>query len=219
MPEMGLPADKIQHPETRSMAFYDVKAEAEEEAKDVVNSMIEFYLDDELAKQPYVKRKKKADITALAHIIFALKTQQHGIIKLFEEIDMGNMNNKYFDVLERMQGRLESLTKNQMAFRHVLEESYKKIRDDNNDNKAKNPKTVDAPPGSVVVLDDGMKSRGTKEIIEAIRPELGTNGTMIHGGLVDAKQRPDNPHGETEEKPKEHPDPVDEVMFLPTEDK
>lgn len=215
MPEMGLPAEKIQHPDTRSMKHYDVKDESFDEAEDTIDAMIEYYLDPVLEKKPHIKRKKKADIIALTHIFFALKTQQHAIIKLLEEIDIGNMNTKLFDVLERMQGRLESLGKNQLAFRHALEESYKQAMADELVKRDRDPKTIDAKDGDVTVMDGaGMKSRGTKDIIAAVKPEK-SDYTMEHAGLVDARSRPDNPDT-TERAVDVKPEPTfDDDMFLP----
>jgi hypothetical protein len=220
MPEMGLPSDRIQHPDTRSMKHYDVQEESFDEAEDTIDAMIEYYLDPLLEKKPHIKRKKKADIIALTHIFFGLKTQQHAIIKLLEEIDIGNMNTKLFDVLERMQGRLESLTKNQLAFRHALEESYKQAMAEERARRDQEPRTVDAKEGefSVVALPEageGMSARGTKNIITAVKPEK-VDLKHEHGGLVDARSRPDNPHGGTDsrqEMPKT--DDIDDELFLP----
>jgi hypothetical protein len=214
MPEMGLPADKIQHPDTRSMKHYDVKDESFDEAEDTVDAMIEYYLDPILEKKPHIKRKKKADIIALTHIFFGLKTQQHAIIKLLEEIDIGNMNTKLFDVLERMQGRLESLTKNQMIFRHTLEESYKQAMSEELMKRETEPKVVDAKEGDVTILDgvSGLKSRGTKDIIAAVKPEK-SDYNMTHAGLVDARSRPNTTETEKEEEKPEAD--FDDNMFLP----
>jgi hypothetical protein len=213
--------EKIQHPDTRTMNFYTVKEESFDEAEDTIDAMIEFYLDPTLEKKPHVKRKKKADIISLMHIFFQLKTQQHAVIKLMEEIDMGNMNTKLFEVLERMQGRLESLTKSQLMYRHALEESYKKVKEDDLRMEATRPKNVNgidiehAGGETRIVAGEGFKSRGTKNIIDSLETESGGKGSLDDSaGKVDARVRPLNPHPD-EEKIIDVIEHVSDDMFNP----
>lgn len=220
MPSSEL-TEKIQHPETRSMNFYQVREESFNEAEDTVDAMVEFYLDPALEKKPHVKRKKKADIIALTHIFFQLKTQQHAIIKLMEEIDMGNMNNKLFEVLERMQGRLESLTKSQMMYRHALEESYKKVKEDDMRAESTRPRTIDIDHEDVTAktakTGESFKSRGTKNIIDSLQVDTNGQGELTDsGGMVDARVRPPSPNPEDNaEKHKDAEEHFDDEMFLP----
>jgi len=220
MPHSEL-VEKIQHPDTRTLKLYDVKDESFDEAEDTIDAMIEFYLDPVLEKKPHVKRKKKADIIALTHIFFQLKTQQHAVIKLLEEIDMGNMNVKLFEVLERMQARLESLTKSQMMYRHALEESYKKVKEDDLRAEASRPKKLDVEHDGhdakpEIIDGEPYKSRGTKNIINSLNVDtVGSGSLNDSGGLVDARSRPESPHPEQEQK-HENTDPnYDDEMFGP----
>lgn len=218
MPEMGMPTDKIQHPDTRTMKFYTVKEEAEDEAEDTVDAMVEFYLDAVLEKKPQAKRKKKADIIALGHLFFMLKTQQHAVIKLMEEIDIGNMNVKLFEALERMQGRLESITKTSAQFRNALEQSYQAMmQDELRKREREGSKTIDVDHEELKVMPgETIKSRGTKEIMSMIRPDemLGSKDKMEPAGLVDARVTRANPHQE-EKKHEEDNAHLTEDMFDP----
>lgn len=122
---------KLQHPDNKSMDFYAVKEETEAAAKNVLNSVMEFYLTKKMIKKDeYVKFKSKIDEMNMSNLQFSLRSTQHAIIKMLQEIDMGNTHPRIFEVLATLNNQLMVAVKHMASYMLTLEEGYKKIRDD-----------------------------------------------------------------------------------------
>ena len=222
------PLSKVQHPSTRNMDFYEVKGGIENESKKILKSVIEFYLDAKIIKKnEYIRFKQKVDEMTLSNIMFTLTTCQHAIIKLMEEIDMGNLHPRIFEVLAQLQGQQMSIVKHQAAYMITLEEGYKKIKDDYD--RVEMQKEIDAERGrdqTIDKLEGPVKSRGTKALMEGIQKNLKESADSdedenedyeeIKICLTDPNSRPENPmtFGKTIDKlDDENPLEIDEEMF------
>lgn len=192
---------KIQHPDTKSMKLYDVKKEVEDETKKLLKSVIDFYLDAKNIKKSeykeYVKYKNMVDEMTISNIIFSLKTTQHAIIKLMEEIDMGNMHPRIFEVLAQLQNQMMVVVKMQAAAMITVEEGYKKIKNDND--MMEYQKSLEKGTGEVEIKQlDGspLKTRGTKNLMLSIKSSLEANPTedILKPRLTDPSNRPINPY-------------------------
>ena len=170
------PLAKVQHPETKSMNFYSVKEDVEGESKKLLKSVIDFYLDAKVIKKnEYIKYKKAVDEMTLSNIIFSLKTTQHAIIKLMEEIDMGNIHPRIFEVLAQLQNQMMVVVKHQAAYMITLEEGYKKIKDDND--RVEYQKTLDknkddSDDPKELGEGESLKLRGTKGLMLSIKSKI-----------------------------------------------
>lgn len=171
------PLAKVQHPATKSMDFYTVKDEIETESKKLLKSVMDFYLDSKIIKKnEYVKYKKAVDEMTLSNIIFSLRTTQHAIIKLMEEIDMGNIHPRIFEVLAQLQNQMMVVVKHQAQYMISIEEGYKKIKDDHDriEYQKSLDKGSDKSDEDVKVLEEGasLKIRGTKGLMLSIKSKV-----------------------------------------------
>lgn len=169
------PLDKVQHPQTKQMDFYGVKEDVEGESKKLLKSVIDFYLDAKIIKKnDYLKYKKAVDEMTLSNIMFSLKTTQHAIIKLMEEIDMGNIHPRIFEVLAQLQNQMMVVVKHQAAYMITLEEGYKKIKDDHD--RVEYQKSLDksGPDDEMKPIGEGdsLKIRGTKGLMLSIKNKV-----------------------------------------------
>ena len=197
------PLAKVQHPNTRSMDFYGVRDEVEGESKKLLKSVIDFYLDAKMIKKnEYVKYKKAVDEMTLSNIMFSLKTTQHAIIKLMEEIDMGNLHPRIFEVLAQLQTQMMVVVKHQAAYMITVEEGYKKVKEDND--RIEYQKTLDKGDGDgeMKKIGDGeaLKIRGTKGLMLSIKSKIEdakvegeTRNDESKVRLTDPHNRPENP--------------------------
>lgn len=169
------PLAKVQHPNTKQMDFYNVKDEIEGESKKLLKSVIDFYLDAKIIKKnDYLKYKKAVDEMTLSNIIFSLKTTQHAIIKLMEEIDMGNIHPRIFEVLAQLQNQMMVVVKHQAAYMITLEEGYKKIKDDHDrvEYQKSLDKSGDTEETKAIGEGDSLKIRGTKGLMLSIKNKI-----------------------------------------------
>jgi hypothetical protein len=195
------PLAKVQHPNTKAMDFYSVKDEIEGESKKLLKSVIDFYLDAKVIKKnDYLKYKKAVDEMTLSNIIFSLRTTQHAVIKLMEEIDMGNLHPRIFEVLAQLQNQMMVVVKHQAAYMITLEEGYKKIKDDNDRieyqrslDKGKDDEDSMKPLGE----GDSLKIRGTKGLMLSIQDNL-KNKDKDDDDVPETKQRLTDPHNRPE---------------------
>jgi hypothetical protein len=75
-----------------------------------------------------VEFKKKADTMNLSAMMFQLKSAQHAITKILEEIDLGNMHPRLFEVLAQLQSQIMQMPKDYQAYLEKMEQNYKKTK-------------------------------------------------------------------------------------------
>lgn len=157
------------------MDYHNVKTSSDLASKEIIDSISEFYLDVEFIESiSYVKQKTNVDKITVSNLLFQMKTAEHAIIKLLEEIDGGNLHPRSFEVLASLQKSKMEIVKHLAQFMIVMENNYKTLRDDYRFKK------------SETGLDDAVriekvetnKFRGTRQLIETLReaiPESRTN--------------------------------------------
>jgi len=91
----------------RELNIDGVKTEVEIEARAILDSLSKFYNDmDNLSEDSYIKHKQKIDAMSISTMAFQIRTAQHAIAKLIEEIDSGRVEPRLFEVLAQLQRRL-----------------------------------------------------------------------------------------------------------------
>lgn len=163
--------DKIDHPNSEPMNIHAERIQLEKEAKKVLNSVMKFYVDQKyIKKNDYVIAKKKIDEMALSSIMFSLKFTQLAMIKLLEDIDMGNTHPRNFEALATLNNQLMSTIKHQAAYMVTLEEGYKKQQHDNT--MVEEMRKIQPEEETIDKLDGPVKVRGTKNLMETIQTKL-----------------------------------------------
>lgn len=126
---------KVSPPEMKRSTYMDfekIKEEADQRAGEIVDSIIEFYLDARMYEGPeahrFLKNKMEMDKMTVSNLIFQMKTAEHAITKLLEEIDSGNMHPRQFEVLASLQKSKMDIVKHLSFVSIQLENNYKIIR-------------------------------------------------------------------------------------------
>jgi hypothetical protein len=153
------------------MDYERVKTYADDKAKSIVDSIAEFYLNENIIAQiPYVNQKSVVDKITVSNLLFQMKTAEHAIIKLLEEIDNGNLHPRTFEVLASLQRSKMEIVKHLAQFMVIMENNYKSLKEDYRVKIADEPPLLEA--GSAEE-DNSQKSafqiRGTKQMIEMLR--------------------------------------------------
>jgi len=157
---------------TSSFLNYDeVKTDSDTKSTDIVDSIAEFYLDRTIISEiPYVKQKNSVDKITVSNLLFQMKTAEHAIVKLLEEIDNGNTHPRTFEVLSSLQRSKMEIVKHLAQFMVIMEQNYKNLKEDYRIKKAEEPQTLG--PGEYTVEGTDATStqfRGTKGLIDVIR--------------------------------------------------
>lgn len=187
--------DRLQHPFAQPMNFHDIKEEAAKDARKTLKTLMDFYLGSKIIKKnEYVKYKQKVDEMSLSNMMFAIKTSQHAIIKLLEEIDMGNTHPRNFEAMATLNNQMMNMIKHQQALFVTMEEGYKKIKGDHEMAEAED-RTEDQD--AVVVNSGPLKTRGTRMLMQNLRKKIESapkdEQSADKPRLTDARSRPANP--------------------------
>lgn len=165
---------------TEVMNFKDVTQSTGTDAKSLMDSIVKFYLDENLIDQTdYVEYKKKIDSMNISSMMLQLKTAQHAITKLLEEIDMGMANPRMFEVLAQLQSQIMQMPKDYQNYMEKMEESYKRIGKEMESQTNSGAIALQANEGDVLGVRShnnqsaGVKVRGTKGLMEGLRDILG----------------------------------------------
>jgi hypothetical protein len=116
--------------------FDEMTREFNEKAKQITDSLFEYYVElGILEENNYIKLKKEMDTVNMSNIFFQIKTLKITITKIMEEITTGNTAPRLMEVFGQLQDKLKTLVQTQANHMLFLEETYKKI----NNEDPKNP--------------------------------------------------------------------------------
>jgi len=191
-------ADSLDLPRIKTtdlMDFAGEQSSASSDAKSLMDSLAEFYVDlsTENTNAKHVELKKKMDTMNVSAMMFQLKTAQHTITKILEEIDLGNTNPRLFEVLAQMQSQIMQMPKDYQAYLEKMEQNYKKSRIEIDEKKQTNRVVMNQTnPGdsynaqtSAITDNGGIKSRGTRGIMEGLRDIIGSEVVDITAEIVE----------------------------------
>lgn len=155
---------------TDIMDFSTAKTVVGSDARALMISIVDLYLKENLIeKSDYVTYKQKIDAMNISSMMLQLKTAQHAITKLIEEIDLGNANPRMFEVLAQLQSQIMQMPKDYQQYLNKMEESYVRLRSEG-ERKAYaggvqmefNPENKSSTIGITSNTGEGIKVRGTK---------------------------------------------------------
>jgi hypothetical protein len=179
------PSDLPRMKTTDLMDFSSAKNDVGNDAKMLMSSIVDLYLKENLIeKSDYVLYKQKIDAMNISSMMLQLKTAQHAITKLVEEIDLGNANPRMFEVLAQLQSQIMQMPKDYQQYMNKMEESYVRLRTEgerkayvggvqmeyDSENKVSGLGNSFSPSSQ----GEGIRVRGTKGLMEGLRDILGT---------------------------------------------
>jgi len=117
--------------ETKMESPYDfnqMDLESNEKAKEITDSLFEYYVElGVLEHNDYIKHKKELDTINISNIFFQIKTLKITIQTIMTEITSGNTHPRLIEVMGQLQDKFKTLTQTQANYMLFLEDSYKKI--------------------------------------------------------------------------------------------
>lgn len=169
---------------TQPLNYDQVKKETDEKAQDIVDSIILLYLPAEFVmNHDYVFQKMEVDKMTVSNLIFQMRTAEHAIRKLLEEIDNGDTQPRYFEVLASLQKSKMEIVKHLAQFMVVMENNYKNLKVDYQFSLSEKKEALPQDTQFHEVADDvtGVaKFKGTKSLME-----------MVQSYVKEAKQKED----------------------------
>tara|TARA_R110000868_G_scaffold141780_9_gene358572 strand:+ start:15096 stop:15716 length:621 start_codon:yes stop_codon:yes gene_type:complete len=146
--------------------YDEMKVAATNDSKKLMNSLLKFYLSNELIqKSDYIQAKAKIDMMTQAGLIKQLQVSERSIDTLMRLIDTGEMTPRMFEVLGGLQKTMLDIMKHQTLHMMAAEENMKKLKRDIDIYQ-------DAPSKTIEVQADKTTTRGTRNLMREIQAEL-----------------------------------------------
>ena len=132
-------------------------------AKTVMESLLKVYLSDNfISKSEYVQAKMNLDAMTLGNIMNQMEISQRAIQILMDNIEIGDINPKLFEVLGKLQGTFIDLVKTQTNYIINASDEYEKIALDKDT-------AIDASPSTAKEVSSGFRSSSQKDLMRLIR--------------------------------------------------
>jgi hypothetical protein len=133
-------------------------------AKNVMESLLRVYLSDNfISKSEYVQAKVNLDAMTLGNIMNQMEVSQKAINILMENIEIGDVNPKLFEVLGKLQGTFIDLVRAQTNYIMNTSNEYEKLALDKDT-------VVDVSSTSTASeISSGFKSNSQKDLMRLIR--------------------------------------------------
>jgi hypothetical protein len=161
----GLPAFQLNDP----IDYDEMKASSMNQSKKLMNSLLKFYLSEELInKNEYITAKAKLEVMTLSNLIQQMQYAERAITTLMRTIDSGEVTPRMFEVLGGLQKTMLDIMKHQTLHMMAAEENMKKLKRDidiYSDNQTIEVKGTSKSGDNV--------SRGTRNLMKEIQAELG----------------------------------------------
>ena len=159
----GLPSFNSHEP----MDYVGAKTSSTNDAKRLMNSLLKFYLSNELIeKNEYVQLKAKVDVMTLSNLINQMQIAEHAITTLMRTIDSGEFTPRMFEVLGGLQKTMLDIMKHQTLHMMAAEENMKKLKRDID---------IYANTGAIEIKEvksSGTINRGTRNLMKDIQAEI-----------------------------------------------
>jgi hypothetical protein len=161
----GLQAEPV-----TTVNFDELKLKCEVDARIMITNAISFIIpEDMIENNQYLQNKLEVDVISLASMIYQLRTNEVMQKALIDQINLGMVNARMFEVFAGMSKTVGELNKQLIQTVEAIKETYKTFRED-----VKEKRTEALGPGTQVngmltTGDGSVVTRGTKELINRVK--------------------------------------------------
>jgi len=133
-------------------------------AKGVMEALLRVYLSDNfISKSEYAQAKVNLDAMTLGNIMNQMEISQRAINILMDNIEIGDVNPKLFEVLGKLQGTFIELVKTQTNYIMNASDEYEKLAMD------KDGVMTEVTASPAKEISGGFKSSSQKDLMRLIR--------------------------------------------------
>ena len=138
--------------------------QSRKKAKGVMEALLRVYLSDNfISKSEYAQAKVNLDSMTLGNIMNQMEISQRAINILMDNIELGDVNPKLFEVLGKLQGTFIELVKTQTNYIVNASDEYEKLALD------KDGDMIEVSASPAKEISSGFKSSSQKDLMRLIR--------------------------------------------------
>lgn len=177
----------------RIMNFDALKTEVEAESKAILTSLIKFHMDtDIISEDDYVNYRAKIDALSISTMAFQIRTAQHAVTKMLDEIDAGGQYQaRNFEVLTQMQNQLMQMPIKFQEYLSKMEKTYKDLNNEaRNSGNIQQREIVDSEGNPVTIPGingegGSVKVRGNKTLMEGLQNVIKTEVIVKKAQIIE----------------------------------
>lgn len=178
---------------SRLMNFDALKTEVETQSKSILTSLIKFHMDtDVISEDDYVHYRAKIDALSISTMAFQIRTAQHAVTKMLDEIDAGGQYQaRNFEVLATMQNQLMQMPAKFQAYLAEMEKTYKNLNTEaRNSGNVQQKEMIDSDGNPVTIPgingEGGtVKVRGNKTLMEGLQNVIKTEVIVKKAQIIE----------------------------------
>ena len=168
--------------------FDELKETCEAEAEIMIKNAIAFMIPLEMIEgNEYLKNKMQVDIISLAGMIYQLRTNEVMQKALIDQVNLGMVNARMFEVFTGMSKTIGELNKQLIQTVEAIKETYRSFKNDVKEKRTEaiGPATT-GPTGMLTAGDGSVVTRGTKELINNVKKikNLSNQQFIDEAGLI-----------------------------------
>lgn len=171
--------------------FQELRSKCEEEAEIMLKNAIKFIIPEDMIDSEYLRNKLKVDTLSLAGMIYQLRTNEVMQKALIDQVNLGMVNARMFEVFAGMSKTIGELNKQLIQTVEAIKETYKTFKNDVKEQRTEALGPSAGPAGMITTGDGGVVTRGTKELINSVKRIKSGNGGQQF--IDDAELIPDIP--------------------------
>lgn len=171
--------------------FQELRSKCEEEAEIMLKNAIKFIIPEDMIDSEYLRNKLKVDTLSLAGMIYQLRTNEVMQKALIDQVNLGMVNARMFEVFAGMSKTIGELNKQLIQTVEAIKETYKTFKNDVKEQRTEALGPSAGPAGMITTGDGGVVTRGTKELINSVKRIKSGNGNQQF--IDDAELIPDLP--------------------------
>ena len=178
VPESGETIPGLQAEPVTDVNFDELKLKCEVDARIMITNAISFIIpQDMIENNSYLQNKLEVDVISLASMIYQLRTNEVMQKALIDQVNLGMVNARMFEVFSGMSKTIGELNKQLIQTVEAIKETYKTFREDVKEKRteALGPSSQ-GPTGMLTTGDGSVVTRGTKELINNVKRIKKQNG-------------------------------------------
>ena len=110
--------------------FQELRTKCEEEAEIMLKNAIKFIIPEDMIDSEYLRNKLKVDTLSLAGMIYQLRTNEVMQKALIDQVNLGMVNARMFEVFAGMSKTIGELNKQLIQTVEAIKETYKTFKND-----------------------------------------------------------------------------------------
>ena len=168
--------------------FDELKLKCEVDARIMISNAIAFIIPaDMIENNEYLQNKLEVDVISLASMIYQLRTNEVMQKALIDQINLGMVNARMFEVFAGMSKTVGELNKQLIQTVEAIKETYKTFREDVKEKRTEALGPGHQVNGMLTAGDGSVVTRGTKELINRVK-QVKKDNTKDDTSYIDAEE-------------------------------